>query len=197
MSMFMKSILLVSSILVAVTLSGCAGTGPSGLPDRGEGSIPVGRAQATSLTLRSGNFEETYYPAPNGIVYAPSTVPMGMWEIKVEKSGHYPESFSLTPSADRMDQFDVTLLPNQSRADLTSLTLDHPQGIQLRVGETLKVKVNLTGSNVKSISPSYWVSGGVATINPGGVLKGKVAGTGTVTADAYGLSSTATITVLP
>lgn len=193
----MKFILSASSILVVALLAGCGGTGPSGLPDRGEGSIPVGRAQSATLTLRVGDWEETLSPAPNGIVYAPSTLPMGMWQIRAERTGYYTENFALHPSSDRMDQFDVTLLPNQSRADLTSLALDHPQGIQLRVGETLKVKVNLTGSNVKSITPSYWVSGGVATINPGGVLKGKVPGTGTITADAFGLSSTATVTVVP
>lgn len=193
----MKSFLLVSSILIATALAGCGGTGSSGLPDRGEGSIPVGRAQATSLTLRSGEYETICYPAPNGIVYAPSDVPLGMWEIKAERNGYYTENFTLNPSADRMDQFDVTLLPSQGRADLTGLALDHPQGIQLRVGESLKLKVVLTGSNVKSITPSYWVSGGVATITPGGVIKAKVAGTGTVTADAFGLSSTATVTVLP
>jgi hypothetical protein len=75
--------------------------------------------------------------------------------------------------------------------------LAHPGGIQLRVGQSIKLKPIVKGTDVNGLLPSYWTSGGVGSLNPGGVFRAKAPGTGTVTADVLGVSSTVAITVTP
>lgn len=194
--------LLFACLLLSGALIGCAGSGSSLDPTRGEGSIPVGRAVSadardTRVSLRIGEWQRDLTSTPNGMIYAPASMPDGAWQLTITRDGFFPEAFGLLPAQDKTDQFDVVLLPTVGQGEVTGVRFDHPNGIQVRVGENLKLKVVLEGTNVQNKKASLWTSGGVGSLTPGGVFKAKTAGTGTVTADAYGVSATATITVVP
>lgn len=186
------------AVLGALIAVGCGGQG-SFAPTRGEGSIPIGRAQSTdsrpvSLTLRSGGTEYELTPANNGIVYAPSSIVSGVLTIKASLDGAWSEEFSLTAGN---DVFDIVVLPLDRRGDVTGISFDHPGGIQLRVGETVKLKSILTGAAVNGLKPTLWTNGGVGFLNPGGVFKATAIGSGTVTGDIFGFGATVNITVVP
>jgi hypothetical protein len=187
-----------ASFVALSVVAGCGGQGGFE-PTRGEGSIPIGKVQSTDfraveLRLTSGGTQYTFTPTPNGTVYAPSSLATGSWTIKASLDGYWTEEFSQQAGP---EVFDVVLLPISRHGDVTSVVLDHPTGIQLRVGETLKLKPIISGPNTAGIKPTYWVDGDVGSINPGGVFKARNVGSGSVTVDVLGISATAHVTILP
>jgi hypothetical protein len=187
--------------LGAVLLTGCGGYGTEGHSGRGEGSIPIGRAmsdaRAVNVMLRVGGSEYELAPSPNGSVYVSSSLLTGPWSATISTDGGWTESFTVSPGQNAEEAFDVFILPASRKSDVTSVTLAHPDGIQLRVGQSIKLKPIITGTNVNGLLPSYWTTGGVGSLNPGGVFRAKAPGTGTLTADVLGFSSTVSITVTP
>ncbi len=197
--MKLKSIWIVA-IFGAVLLAGCGGNGMEG-SGRGEGSIPIGRAmsdaRAVSVMLRVGESEYPIAASANGTFYVSSSLLTDSWTATVSAEGGWTESFTVSPGRNAEDSFDVFILPTSRRSDVTSVSLAHPGGIQLRVGQSIKLKPVVTGTNINGLMPSYWTSGGIGSLNPGGVFRAKAPGTGTVTADVLGVSSTVAITVTP
>jgi len=194
-----RSLLVCASTIIAFALAGCGGSDAFG-PTRGEGSIPIGRAQTTdskaaSVLLRTGG--NTYsLNVSGGTVYAPSTLLATSYEIEVSAPEGYTERFTLEPGLSPAESFDIQVLPSSRVADVTGVQLEHGP-ITLRLGESLKLKVKVTGSNINGLTPSFWSSGGVASVNRGGVVKGKVVGSGSVTVDILGQRATVPLVVIP
>lgn len=199
----MKSFLSIVFLACSgVLIAGCGGAGADFDPGRGEGSIPIGRAHASDskslqVQLRVGDSSYDLEPSASGTVYAPSSILVGPWSVQVSAEGGWAESVPEISPANSADVFDVTVLPANRHGDVTAVVLDYPNGIRLRVGETIKLKTSINGSNLNSLQASYWTNGGVGTINPGGVFKAKAAGLGSVTVDVLGFQSTVNVTVDP
>ncbi|MBX3120542.1 MAG: hypothetical protein KF784_15895 [Fimbriimonadaceae bacterium] len=199
---------ITSSLIAGAVLTilvGCGGT-PQNLEvssgSRGDGSIPIGRAHGTigkpiEVTVK---FEDgskyTVSPEPSGNVSLPSSIPPGEWIVEVTQTvEEYPVVFTTQPKSQKMNIFDITLLPARSRADVTGVTLGLGPVVEMSVGSVLKLKPIISGSNVQGLSPSYWTSGGIGKITPGGLFKATETGTGTVTVDVEGYRDSVTINV--
>lgn len=191
----------ISVAALALVLAGCGGS--QGFdPTRGEGSIPIGRAQTTdakavTVRLRSGGSTYTIVPEAGGTIYASTSMLAGDYNVAVEAAGGYTETFDIQPGPDPTDSFDVQILPSKRQADVTSVQLEHPASVELRVKDSLKLKVKVNGTNVNGLDPSYWTSGGIGSVNNGGVFRARAVGTGTVTVSVLGRTSTIQVTVLP
>lgn len=188
---------------VFALLAGCGGA-QVGLNSgtRGDGSIPVGRARGhgedtllVTLRFTDGSTYQTS-PETNGIVRVPSTVPEGDWQITVSQTAEaHTVSFTTAPKQQKNHLFDVNLLPENDRTNVTGVTLGLSPTIQMRVGSNLKLKPTISGTNVQGLTPSFWTSGGIGKIVPGGVFTAMVPGTGTVTVDVEGFQDSVTIVV--
>ncbi len=188
-----------------VLLTGCGGTTSQLLTDsgtRGDGSIPIGRAKgpqsyplSVSIRFDDGSVYETT-PDPSGTVRIPSSSPEGNWKISFSQT---PEetmiSFLEQPKNQKTQLFEINLLPRKSQADVTGVSLGLGPTIQMKVGENIKLKPVVSGTNVQGLSPSFWTSGGIGKVVPGGVFTAMTPGTGTITVDVAGKQDTVEVIV--
>lgn len=190
--------------LIAFVLSGCA-TGvalsPSPLPI-GDGSIPIGRVKGRavdniSVSVQIGLNIYTMFPNEEGIVNMPSTTPGGQWRVRAEADNAQTILFDVQVAAKQSDIFELRLMPVDRKKDFSSIRLDHKTPVVLKVGQTLKIKTIIEGTNTSGLVPSYWINGANGKITPGGVFNATAAGTGILVTELYGCRDAMLIKVLP
>lgn len=195
--MKLKSIAFGILVLIGLTQLGCGGNGSLPL-DRGEGSIPVGRAQAADIRavnvqLRSGSTEYNLVPDQTGLIYLPGSMALGTWAVKVTAEGSWTEEITIEAGA---EVFDTVLLPSTRAGDVSSVSFDRPE-LQLRLGETHKLRWTVSGINTNGLRPSLWLDKPIGSMTPGGVFKAKAIGTAVLQADILGRRASMSVTVLP
>lgn len=186
-------------------LAGCGGTASQSFSDsgtRGDGSIPIGRAKGPqssplSVTLRfdDGSVYETT-PDSSGTVRIPSSVPEGDWKLSFSQTPDETTiSFVEQPRALKTQMFDINLLPKKSQSEVTGVSLGLDPTIHMKVGENIKLKPVISGTSVQGLTPSYWTSGGIGRVVPGGVFTALVPGTGSITVDVAGKQDSVQVVV--
>lgn len=158
-------------------------------PGRGEGSIPVGKANrglgiTTTLTTSTG---ETYQSTEDatGTFYAPRLTP-GIWQATTKGPHTEADSFTIEVATSQTYIFYAGDIPKGLADQVTGITI-LPSGTTTgRVGDTINFRVRLSGDVQASIRPNLWIDGGVASFRnpnqlvlttPGsGVLRAKVNG---------------------
>jgi hypothetical protein len=185
-------------LVAAVAICGCGGvTDYAFAPDRGEGSIPVGRAMAAmriSVVDEGGGVQEV---KTRGDTFFLKRMTKGTAQMSFHPVDPrlQPASFKVIVGENQRYIVNVVAQPKSRQRDVDglSLSLDHHGPIP--IGTRLQIQATVQGSNVEGLEPTVWVDGGVGTLSSSNEFLATHAGNGLIRARIFGQRASIRIVV--
>lgn len=144
--------------------AGCGG-GSLGGPGRGEGSIPVGKANRglgiTSTLTSSTGLTSKSVADDSGTFYVNRLDP-GTYTVSTEGKNLSPETFTIEISNNQTYIFWASDAQVGLADRVTGISIAPIGNPSFRVGESVNFRVQMTGDGNATVRPSLWLEGGVA-----------------------------------
>ncbi len=131
-----------------------------------------------------------------GEVYLPA-LPAGSARFSFEPldRSSAPKFIDILVTNNQEQIFDVDLAARGESAQITRVWFANSNPLVLRVGSNAKLFFRYEGTGVQGTAPSYWIEGGVGSLNPGGVFRAVTPGSGKVYGDFFGMTTSLDIVV--
>lgn len=165
---------LLPCLVLALAIAGCGGAMGTGDGNRGEGNIPVGKivdpdpAPARVLVHTATRRRIEAYTDPSGYVFLPQ-LPPGPTSIIVTPLDLSKQEtiFGFVAGNHQSGVFHISLLDLNVNVSADDFSVNFRDRTVLAVGEKRPIEFRLNGPISGTVLPSYWVSGGVASIRDG------------------------------
>lgn len=186
--------------LVALLLAGCGGQNVTGTTlGRGEGNIPIGkiRSQLPAVVTATDSSQSSFTlaVASDGSVFAPAMEDGPAVLVAEDTAGNRVE-MPMVLAGERRNLFRARIHPKSQDAVCESLRLFLPNDQPIVVGRTVSVKFEATGQRIQGLQPSFWVSGGVGSVEDGFRFVATRPGAGVLEAELLGVRASLPIIVL-
>lgn len=188
-----RNLILSGGIAFSVLIAGCGGSSTSieGLP-KGEGNIPIGRAQnkemgecAITLELSDGRTYNTF--THQQVVYAP-VLPQGVTRVTIvpgnRRFNRY--TFEYMTGKDQFWSFNARPLARVATQVVKDIDVNLSTGETFKVGQTFRLNVDVQGVGLDGVKPTVFVNGGTARLDAKDVLTFTKSGFGEIAVELLG-----------
>ena len=197
-------ILAVITAVTFITISGCGGQsgvlGQDFLP-KGEGNIPIGRAQGTytgqsSVIIEMSNGGSCRTFTKNNVVYAP-LLPKGITHVTITPADRLfaKYSFEYLVGADQSWNFNVSPINRVSTESIKGMEVNVIDGQVFKLGTKFDLDIQVYGVNLQDLTPSVILSGGTARLDSNSDITFTKNGNGVLTVELLGLKQDIPFTV--
>lgn len=188
-----RKIILLGTLLTGMFVAGCGGQNSAveQLP-RGEGNIPIGRAQnkemgESAVTVEMADGRLFYTFTHQQVIYTPA-LPKGPTTVTIvpgnRRFSRYVVRYVVGP--DQFWAFNARPASRVATQVVKDIDVNMEAGASFKVGDRFKLEIQVAGVDLDNVKPTVTVNGGVARIDDKDTLTFTKAGVGQINLELLG-----------